>query len=77
MATQLQRRQAEKCTWGVGRKTRNRKLGGLGKLYADRSIILKWVLEKQDGGLAQDTNQWRALVNTLMNLWLLKMLGNS
>jgi hypothetical protein len=34
--------------------------------------ILKWILERQDGmgwiDVAQDRNQWRALVNTVMNL---------
>jgi hypothetical protein len=41
-------------------------------------IILKWTLQKQDVGgggmdwilLAQDKDQWRALGNTLMNLWV-------
>jgi hypothetical protein len=42
-------------------------------------IILKLILEKHDGSgmgwinLVQDTDQWRALVNMVMNL----LLGNS
>jgi hypothetical protein len=36
-------------------------------------IILKWILERLDGGIdwtnmAQDREGWRALVNTVMNL---------
>jgi hypothetical protein len=35
-------------------------------------IILKWILERWDGvdfiGLAQDRDQWRVLVNTVMKL---------
>jgi hypothetical protein len=36
-------------------------------------IILKWIFKKWVGGmdwidLAQDTDRWRALVNTVMNL---------
>ena len=39
----------------------------------DRRIILKWILEKWDGGmdwinLAQDRNRWRALLNAVMNI---------
>jgi hypothetical protein len=31
--------------------------------------VLKWTLERQDGmDLAQDKDQWRALVITVMNL---------
>jgi hypothetical protein len=39
-------------------------------------IILKWILEKQDGGgfnwihLDQDKSQRRTLVNTVMNFWV-------
>jgi len=46
-----------------------------GDLGADGRIILKWILENRMGGvewtdLAQDRDKWRALVNTLMNLWV-------
>jgi hypothetical protein len=27
--------------------------------------------------LAQDRNRWRAIMNTAMNIWVTKMLGNS
>jgi hypothetical protein len=43
--------------------------------------ILKWILERWDGmdwiDLAQDRDQWGALVNKVMNLGFHKMLGNS
>jgi hypothetical protein len=36
--------------------------------------ILGWILERQDGmvwtDVAQNRDQWRALVNTVMNLWV-------
>jgi hypothetical protein len=40
-------------------------------------IILKWILRERGWGgmywidLAQDRDQWMALVNTVMNLWVL------
>jgi hypothetical protein len=42
---------------------------------ADGRIILKWIFEWLDGGmnwidLAQDRDRWRALVYTVMNLWV-------
>jgi hypothetical protein len=39
----------------------------------DGMIILKWILERLDGGdidwidLCQDRDRWQALVNTVMN----------
>jgi hypothetical protein len=41
-------------------------------LSVDRKIILKWILGKSGrkvwiGCMSQDTEQWRALVNTVMN----------
>ena len=40
---------------------------------ADGRIILKWILEKWDGGidwihLAQDRDRWWTVVNAVMNL---------
>jgi hypothetical protein len=41
----------------------------------DGRIILKWIIERLGGGvdwidLAQDRDRWRALVYTVMNLWV-------
>jgi hypothetical protein len=41
----------------------------------DGRIILKWIFERLDGGvvwidLAQDRSKWRALVYTVMSLWV-------
>jgi hypothetical protein len=37
-------------------------------------IILKWIFKKSNGGvdwieLAQDSDRWRVLVDTVMELW--------
>jgi hypothetical protein len=42
----------------------------------DGRIILKWVVEKWDEGidwidLAQDWDRWLAVVNAVMNIWVL------
>ena len=54
--------------WGNLRERDHLGYPGLGE-----RIILKWIFKKWDGGmdwidLAQDTDRWRALVNTVMNL---------
>jgi hypothetical protein len=48
----------------------------LGNPGVDGRIILKWILKKWDGTmdwieLAQDRDRWQALVNAVMNLWVL------
>jgi hypothetical protein len=47
----------------------------LGDPGVDGRIILKWIFKKWDGGmdwieLAQDRDRCRAVVNTVMNLWV-------
>ena len=50
---------------------------------ADGGIIIKMNLQEVGGGcedwmeLAQDRDRWRALVSTVMNLWVPKMRGIS
>jgi hypothetical protein len=39
----------------------------LGKLRCRWEESVKWILEKENGGCGQDTDQWKALVNTLKN----------
>ena len=52
----------------------NSKEGGyLEDTSVDGSVILKWILEKWDGGvdwidLAQNRDRWRAVVNAVMNV---------
>jgi hypothetical protein len=55
--------------WWESQKESESPLGRLRR----RRIILKWIFEMGLGGmdwadLAQDRDQWRALVNTVMNL---------
>jgi hypothetical protein len=53
----------QKCWWGRDH---------LEDLDVNGRIILKWILEKEGGKLwihlAQNRDQWRALVNTIMSL---------
>jgi hypothetical protein len=42
----------------------------------DGRIILKWILEKWNGGVdliavAEDRDRWRAFVDVVMNFWVL------
>jgi hypothetical protein len=45
----------------------------------DWRIILKWILEKLDGGvdsIAEDRNRWQALVNAVISLRVPQNVGN-
>jgi hypothetical protein len=47
----------------------------LGDPVIDGRIILRWIFRKWDGGmdwihLAQDRDRWRAIVNTVKNIWV-------
>jgi hypothetical protein len=59
----------EKCIQNFGRELKGR---ALENLDVDRRIILEWILGKQDGvlwiGFTWLRVQWRALLNTVMNL---------
>jgi hypothetical protein len=53
----------------------------LGRSGVDGRIILKWILERLEGGLdwinlAQVRDRWRALVYTVMNLRVPSNAGN-
>jgi hypothetical protein len=57
--------------WWGSRKER----GYYEDLDVGRRIILKWILEIEWGGMdwidvAQDRYWWRALVNTVIHLWV-------
>jgi hypothetical protein len=65
----------EKCILDIGEKVRRKKrpLGRPRRRWVDNIKIdlreigwdgMDWI------DLAQDRNQWRALVNTVMNLWV-------
>jgi hypothetical protein len=48
----------------------------------DGRVILKWMLEKWDGGMdwidvAQNRDRWRAVVHAVMNLRFYKLRGIS
>ena len=61
----------------------NLREGDRGDPDIDGRIILRWIFRKWGGGcgdwmeLAQDRDRWRALVSTVMNLWIPKLRGIS
>jgi hypothetical protein len=57
--------------WGDLRGKDHLKEAGL-----NGSVILKWIFKKWDGGMAQDRDIWRAVVNAVMNLRVQYNTGN-
>jgi hypothetical protein len=76
MARTVKRRDAYRVL--VGRPEEKRPPENLG---VDGRIILKWIFKKYNGGVewitvAQDKEQWRVFVNTVMNLGVPQNEGN-
>jgi hypothetical protein len=66
----------DECIQRFGGKNRRKEIIRKTCLYVSGRTILKWILEKTrwDGmywiNLAHDRDQWRALVNTVVNLMI-------